>query len=43
MKNFKIIKRIEKEIILLKVKKFKDKRGIFKKIFSFEELNIPQE
>ena len=39
MKNFKIIKRIEKEIILLKVKKFKDKRGIFKKIFSFEELN----
>ena len=40
MKNFKLLKKIEKEIILLKIKYFKDKRGNFFKIFSQNELKI---
>lgn len=40
MKNFKIIKIKEKEIILLKIKSFKDKRGEFIKIFSQDNMKF---
>ena len=38
LKNFKIIKKIDNRIVLLKSKNFNDIRGIFLKIFSNEDL-----
>ncbi len=38
MKNFKIIKKINTEIILFKISCFSDPRGNFFKLFSFEDL-----
>ncbi len=40
MKNIKVIKIKEKEIILLKIKSFKDNRGEFIKIFSKDNMNF---
>jgi len=40
LKNIKVIKIKEKEIILLKIKSFKDNRGEFIKIFSKDNMNF---
>jgi len=38
LKNFKLIKTVEKDIRLLEKNIFSDKRGLFEKIFSLDEL-----